>query len=81
MAAAPKLNAGVDCSAGLEAPVKQNADAEVPLAAPAAAPKIDVVVDGAVCAAAPNEPNVAGLSTAAVDPKLGITLAPAAAVG
>lgn len=81
MAAAPKLNADVDdcCSAGFEAPVKLNADAAVPLAA---APKIDDVVDGAVCAAAaPNEPNVDGLSAVAVDPKLGITLAPAAVAG
>lgn len=82
MAAAPKLNAGVDCcSAGFEAPVKLNADVAVPLAAPAAAPKIEDVVDGAACAAAPNEPNVAGLSAVAVDPKLGITLAPAVAAG
>lgn len=79
MAAAPKLNAGaVLCSAGFEAPVKLNADVAVP---PAAAPKIDEVVDGAACAAAPNEPNVASLSAVAVDPKLGITLAPAVAAG
>lgn len=57
--------------------MKLNADVAVPLAAPAAAPKIEVVVVGA----APNEPNVAGLSAAAVDPKLGITLAPAVAAG
>lgn len=61
--------------------MKLNADVAVPLAAPAAAPKIEVVVDGAACAAAPNEPNVAGLSVVVVDPKLGITLAPAVAVG
>lgn len=54
--------------------MKLNADVTVP---PAAAPKIDEVVD----AAAPNEPNVAGLSAVAVDPKLGITLAPAVAAG
>lgn len=81
LAAAPKLNAGVaDCSAGLDAPpVKLNADEAPPLAAPAA-PKIDVVLDDPVVAA-PNEPNVAGLSAAAVvavEPKLGITLEPAA---
>lgn len=85
MAAAPKLNAGeVDCSAGLGAPpVKLNADEAPPLAAPAAAaPKIDVVLAAApvvVAFGAPNEPNVTGLSAVAVDPKLGITLAPAAA--
>lgn len=61
--------------------MKLNADVAVPLAAPAAAPKIEVVVDGAACAAAPNEPNVAGLSAVVVDPKLGITLAPAVAAG
>lgn len=58
--------------------MKLNADVAVP---PAAAPKIDEVVDGAACAEAPNEPNVAGLSAVAVDPKLGITLAPAVAAG
>lgn len=61
--------------------MKLNADVAVPLATPAAGPKIEEVVDGAACAAAPNEPNVAGLSAAAVDPKLGITLAPAVAAG
>lgn len=71
---APKLNAGVGCSAGFEAPVKLNADVVVLLAAP----KIDVLPSVVVVVAAwPNVPNVAGLS-AAVDPKLGITLAPAA---
>lgn len=70
---APKLNAGVGCSAGFEAPVKLNADVAVLLAAP----KIDVLPSVVVVAAWPNVPNVAGLS-AAVDPKLGITLAPAA---
>lgn len=88
LAAAPKLNAGVeDCSAGLDAPpVKLNADVAAPLAAPpaaAAAPKIDVVLAAPVVVAcgAPKEPNVGGLSAvevAADDPKLGITLAPTA---
>lgn len=54
--------------------MKLNADVAVLLAAP----KIDVLPSVVVVVAAwPNVPNVAGLSVA-VDPKLGITLAPAA---